>query len=352
MIDTLDGGIVLITNEGLGMWDERSAWRLRDEVRIGARDGAGPAVFGDIRSIALDPLGRVYVVDYLADVVRLFDADGSYIRTIGKRGHGPGELRGPSGIRIDPAGRLWIQDLGNQRYSVFDSTGVLLREYPVRGGLNFVEWTEGVFTPAGDLYDRVPVWFGRRGRTGFARYDTLRGEFVDTVPPFPPETQFPFGRSVPTPRGWWMAVRSEYRLWEVAWSGDTLRIVERVREASPLTDDQRDSARQAAREMRRLSRGEVDLDVPDLQPIFDQMLVDDRDYLWVMLTSEPDSEGGTQLDVFDRDGIYLGAVEAPYRAEYYRPRPVVRGDRIAFVTKDELDVQYVVVMRIGGRDSL
>jgi len=291
-VDTLESGIVVVTNAGSGIWGGRSAWRLTEEVRIGARDGAGRTVFGDIRSLALDRLGRVYVVDYHADEIRLFDTDGSYVRAIGRRGRGPGELHGPSGIRIDPAGRLWVQDLGNQRYSVFDTTGLLVQEHPLRGGLMAVEWTDGVFTRAGDLYDRVPVWFGRRGRTGFGRYDTLRGEFVDTVPqpPFPPGTQFPFGRSTATPRGWWMGVRSAYRFWEVAWAGDTIRIVERPSEPSSLTEQQRDSVLQAVREMKRLSRGEVDLDVPELQPIFDWMLVDDRDYLWVMLTPGPEAE--------------------------------------------------------------
>ncbi len=349
--DTLESGVVLVRNEGEGVWDDRSAWRLTDEVRIGARDGLGPMVFGEIRGLALDRWGRVYVLDGHADEVRVFDADGSYVRTIGRRGQGPGELLGPTGIRIDPSGRLWALDPGNQRYSVFDPTGLLVAEYPFRGNVGYVEWDDGVFTPTGDLYDRVPVWFGRRGRKGFARYDTLRGEFVDTVPhpPYPPGTVFPFGRSVPTPRGWWIATRAEYRLTEVAWSGDTIRIVERALEARPFTGEQRDSAARAAREMNRISRGQVDLDVPELRPIFDAMLVDDRDYLWVMLTPDPDADG-TVFDVFDRDGVHLGGVGARFRAET-SPRPVGRGDRIAFVSEDELDVEYVVVLRIEGRNG-
>ncbi len=66
------------------------------------------------------------------------------------------------------------------------------------------------------------------------------------------------------------------------------------------------------------------------------------------MSPEPEVEE-TTFDVFDPEGRYLGEVVAPYQVEPHPP-PVIRGDRIAFVTKDELDVGYVVTMRIRGRN--
>lgn len=166
----------------------------------------------------------------------------------------------------------------------------------------FAEWTSGVFTPAGDFYDMMPVRSGRHRIGGYARYDTLRGEFVDTARPtsaaFSDDAPgFPWRRTTATPRGWWHGMRLEYRLWERTWEGKTLRIVERARTAHPLTAEQRDSARLAVRELRRLARGtDVDVEVPEEQPIFDRLIVDDRDHLWVQLTHGPD-DTTTTFDV-------------------------------------------------------
>jgi sugar lactone lactonase YvrE len=351
-MDTLESGVILVSNPATGVWDERSAWRLTDEVRIGTRDGEGPEVFGDVRSIALDDVGRVYVLDAHVQEVRVFDRAGIHVRTIGGHGGGPGEIGFATGIIVDPAGRLWIPDYGNQRYSLFDTSGVLVKEMPFRGGVRFTEWTTGVFSPSGDFYDRIPVGIGPSS-AGYARYDTLRGAFVDTARStgevLPDGTPgFPWRRVTVTPRGSWVGVTLEYRLWEITRDGFPLRIVERDYEANPLTPEQRDSARLAVRELKRHARGDVDLEVPDEQPIFDRMIVDDRDHLWVQLSPKPDATT-TTFDVFDPEGVYLGAVETPYRVAWPYATPVVRGGRIAFVTKDELDVPYVVVLGIEER---
>jgi hypothetical protein len=51
------------------------------------------------------------------------------------------------------------------------------------------------------------------------------------------------------------------------------------------------------------------------------------------------------FDVFDPDGRYLGHVRVP---ESFRidPEPVVRGDHVWAVTRDELDVATVVRFRL------
>jgi hypothetical protein len=51
------------------------------------------------------------------------------------------------------------------------------------------------------------------------------------------------------------------------------------------------------------------------------------------------------FDVFERDGRYLGRVHAPDLLSIY-PEPVVRGDYVWAITRDELDVSYVVRYRI------
>jgi hypothetical protein len=51
------------------------------------------------------------------------------------------------------------------------------------------------------------------------------------------------------------------------------------------------------------------------------------------------------FDVFAPDGRYLGPVEAPPSLRT-TPEPIVRGDHLWVVTRDELDVASVVRFRI------
>jgi sugar lactone lactonase YvrE len=343
-VDTLENGAVLVSNAAMGVWGGRPAWRLTDEVKIGARDGEAPEVFGHIAHIELDEFGRVYVLDFHAQEIRVFEADGSYVRALGGRGAGPGEFRYARGMKFDPAGRLWVVNQNNLRYSLFDTSGVLVEELPRRTGTYFVDSWNAAFTPAGDLYD----WD--------MRYDPSHGELVSTHSPgLPAGTPLGWGYHMLTPHGWWVGVASEYRLWHIDFAGDTVRIVERDHEPKPLAEAQRDSADQELRRLRQRARNRIDMDVPQYERVFNRMVVDDRGYLWVLLSSEDDAQG-TTFDVFDPEGRYVGGVPAPYRVEpqppwgpYTGPPPVIRGNQIAFVTKDALDVDYVVLMRVQGR---
>ena len=52
------------------------------------------------------------------------------------------------------------------------------------------------------------------------------------------------------------------------------------------------------------------------------------------------------FDVFSPDGKYLGRVQTP-RSFRTRPEPLVRGDHVWAVTRDDLDVARVVRFRIA-----
>jgi hypothetical protein len=69
------------------------------QAQIGSDDGGLEEVFGRVSDLAADPDGNVYVLDALADRVRVFSSSGRYQTTFGRSGRGAGELSRP--IRID-----------------------------------------------------------------------------------------------------------------------------------------------------------------------------------------------------------------------------------------------------------
>ena len=348
-MDTLPSGIVHVSNPEHGLWGDRSPWQLVEVAKIGTRLDSGPEVFGNVWDIDVDESGRVYVFDWQAWDVRLFERDGRYVRTIGRRGGGPGEFRRVNGIAVDSANRLWVNNQGNLRYSVFDSSGLLVSE-PRKGGssVEFVTW-RSIFGTDGDLYEeigyRTPSGLG----FGLARFDPITQQHIDTLPQcrFPEDTKFPTGISALVADGWWCGVSLTYRLSQLNFTGDTVRIVERAHEADLFSAAERDSAKRQERDLnRRVRQGEIDLETI-LRPIFQTVLVDDLDHLWVMLAPQPEDQN-TRFDIFDPIGRYLGKAAAAHVIER-TPAPVFRDGRIYYVTKDELDVQYVVVAEIRGR---
>ena len=348
-IDTLPSGTIHVSNPELGLWGNRPVWQLEEVAKIGTRLDSGPELFGHITDIDADAAGRVYVFDWQAQEVRVFEVDGSYVRTIGRPGHGPGEFVA-NGIEIDPVNRLWVFNQGNMRYSVYDSSGLLLME-PRRlvGNVRFAMWTS-VFSPAGDLYEmalsRTPE--GHFG--GLARYDTLTQRLVDTMPApeYPDDTKFGTTARTLTAGGWWQGIKLEYRLSHISYVGDTLRIIERTIGAERLSASERDSAEQYEREMRRrIVRGEFNVET-ERRPIFELLVLDDTDHLWVILSNER-GEDSTRFDVFDPVGRYLGEVQIAGRVDDM-VLPIIRTGRLYCVVKDELDVPYVVIAEISKRD--
>ncbi|HEX9692939.1 MAG TPA: 6-bladed beta-propeller [Gemmatimonadales bacterium] len=341
-VDTLPSGTVHVINAGEGRWSSGSRWSLMEAVKIGERNEAGPALFGDISDIDVDPLGRLYVLDRMAQEIRVFEADGQHIRTIGRLGSGPGEFLGVTGIAMDPQGRLWTLNQVNLRFSVFDSSGALFAEYPwnFRGAAS-AQWMS-TFDAAGHLLHVVYYWSPTGVHTGLVSYDPMTQQDLDTLPTAGlPEGAPPLTLRVwLAPQAWWIGAQHEYRVWNVTHRGDTLKVVERRRGAERLSPAERDSARREEQALqRRVVSGSLDMDT-ERRPIFEALAVDPDGYLWVILAPEP-GERDTRLDVFDPDGVYLGELVAPHTIN---PRvPVVfHGQRLYYVIRDEMDVAAVV----------
>jgi len=351
-IDTLPSGIIHVSNPETGLWGDRDLWQLVEIARIGTRFDSGPEVFGEISDIDVDRAGRVYVFDRQAANVRVFERDGRYVRTIGRPGGGPGEFRAVNGIAIDSASRLWVHNQGNLRYSVFDTSGALVMEPRATAtNIRFVDWTSA-FSAAGDLMEQGGYITEQGPVIGLRRYDLTTESMVDVNVSLwgPPSRGGTVSSTTSTlaPNGWWRGDKYQYRLIHTGFEGDTVRIIDAARVAGMLSPAERDSAKKQERDLNRRSRqGEINLETT-LRQIFQKVLLDDSNHLWVMLEPEPD-EPTTSFDVFDPIGRYLGEVTAPDRVESRAP-PVFRDNTIYYVAKDELDVQYVVVAQIVRSD--
>ena len=105
---------------------------LEEELSIGEAEGREEYMFSNIPSIgslAVDDSGRIYIVDYQAAHVKVYDAAGVYLKTIGKQGQGPEEFSRPSRVAITNEGLLAVEDMGNRAIKMFTLDGTYVKSF-------------------------------------------------------------------------------------------------------------------------------------------------------------------------------------------------------------------------------
>ena len=372
-VDTLADGSVLVSNPVHGLWDANpgARWRLVESLRIGSAVEGGPDAFGNVGFVTVDGLDRMWIVDWRADHVRVFDGEGRFVRTVGRRGEGPGEFMGIGFVVHGPNGEMWVEDDGLDRYQIFDTAGTRTggQRYVTRGG---GYWTNGVFLGRDWMEDSDRDIFRvyRRDAAGRLEPDGRTFELPED-PPDPPLIDYTQGggtRSYPapfTPQGRWV-VGSDIDLW---WSdgqdrgsryeilhidlesGGTLRRIVRRYEPAPISDDVRVAAVQADLESVRHDHNlpgaqppppeAMDL-VPRVYPPLESLHLSRDGTLWVRRWL---GDGIIGFDVFDGEGRYLGQPEIPGGLADMSVR-LITADRMYVIDSDELGVDYVVRLEI------
>lgn len=90
-------------------------WQLEDD---GSGLRRGPT------DVAVDPLGRVYVVAAERSGVLMYDRAGNFLGQWGGAGSEPGKFSHPIGLCVGAEGTLYVADSGNQRIQVYSALPV------------------------------------------------------------------------------------------------------------------------------------------------------------------------------------------------------------------------------------
>jgi len=358
-VDTLASGQVAVHNPRGSLWSAGEDWRITEQIRVGTLDGTGPDMFGAITEFEVDQYGRFWVFEGQAQEIRVFDANGIHVRTVGRQGEGPGEFNRVIGMDWGPDGHLWLADPSNNRLSVVDTSGVFVASHPTIGGIMVMPWPGG-FDDAGFFYTYgIDPTVEDDFALMMVRYDADLQPIDSVAPPeFPGERQYfelrnedswmmtgvPYTPSLEwhlTREGtYWAGLTGVYHIFQLSWQGDTLRSIRRDYEPLPVTAADLDQAREGL-EWFTDAGGKPDWSrIPSRKPAFEEFMFDDEGNLWVQMVAKGDLEGRL-FDVFDPQGRYLGEVILPFPVDFY-PAPIIRNGYLYAVTEDELEVPFVV----------
>jgi len=334
VIDTLPGGIVRVTNPGPTAWSDTSGWQLVLEREIIPEEGSEGEV-GSPSALVASEGGAIYWLMTEPSVIKVYAADGTWLRNIGREGDGPGEFRdGMFGIAGD---KLFIQDPNTSRLTVFDTSGTFLQSAPSQ----CCYWTNNfpIFAD-GTVGIHGPAPTGEDGQGGALYVTRLDGTVIDTVV---------LRRAATSPSGSWTVTMTNgssrssmmmgvplqpsdparyrndrtvvrgntaaYTLAITRLEGDTTRVFTAPATQVAITTAQRDSIyedvvgnmneqwRDALREVAKPS------DIPTAWPLWTDLVTDPTGHVWVSRTNP--AGGKSLLDVFTPEGVLLGTVAAP-----------------------------------------
>ncbi|MBX3133060.1 MAG: 6-bladed beta-propeller [Gemmatimonadaceae bacterium] len=367
---------------------------LVTELAVGETDGEEEYTFGRVGAVLEGPGGGLVVYDAhnTSGLIRIYDGEGKYLRTVGAKGSGPGEYQQLNGLVRLPNGQLVIWDGNNTRLTRYAADGSFLNSWTLSMGGWFT--SNGLHTDAsGFVYrwtiiDRGDEANGIPSTSGLIRSDSV-GTVLDTlvyprwspgVPPFL-QAASPDGRMMTRTSPPFMpgtAVRVGHRGGLVSGPGNPYVIYllppngkpTRVeREHTPVPVQAIESSERRA-QIERMMKGVnpswswTGPGIPSTKPAYTGLEVAEDGRIWVRLSTAgepiPEAElppvpsGVTPppvrlttrdpvvYDVFSPEGRLLGRVKFPPRTSFNR----ARGNWVWGLQRDEDDVERAVRMRV------
>jgi hypothetical protein len=132
-------GVAIVENAGKPVY-ENSILRLHEEISIGKAEGAEEYLFSSINGYDVDQEDNVYIIDGSAAQIRVFDRQGRFLRTIGKKGQGPGEFQYPLFIQISNQEEIFIFDVFVNKLQRFSKAGLFINAVLSRvPGINLIK---------------------------------------------------------------------------------------------------------------------------------------------------------------------------------------------------------------------
>jgi 6-bladed beta-propeller len=307
---------------------------LREDLSIGGPEAQGEAALDQIRQVLADDAGMLYVLDQRASHVKVFDASGKYLRTIGRKGQGPGELEYPMTLSLNErTGELAVHQ--QSRAIVFFKTdGTYIRQLSLKGMLA----GRARLDSRGQIYVLEIIMDNEN-----SRYATKKlapdGSLLATIS----ETPTPAGKGNTTkafiPVAFYGIDREDRFIYgfpetyEIQIFGPTeTKVLRKItREYDPVAVTEEDKAEQRKDVPPGYNR---EFDFPKNRPAYSRFFLSDLGHIFVQTYEKADG-GRLFHDVFDAEGRFIGRLPL-------KPSGVgIQKGKYYAVEEDEEGYQYV-----------
>lgn len=328
-IKELDG-VMVVKNPEEPLYGENTV-TLIEEVSIGEGAGAEEYMFASVGGIFVDDEGKIIVSDSKDTVIKIFDVNGRFKRTIGRKGQGPGEFSRIDSFQITSKGELLVVDNVNRRLSYFSLTGDLINSLSIKE-LPAASNNWEVDTRGNIIMDTVQFTAANQLVVETKIYDSQH-EFVKVL-----RASKPYDLSIPFhPFHYWRATASDHIVYayndtyELQVFGPAWKLVRRIQKDFDPVKIREDEIEE---ELKR-KRLPPDTEVPSHYPAFHIFVADDEGRIFVRTWERSEDGNSFYYDVFDSDGRYV--TKFPFHAT---PR-IIKKEKLYTVEEDEEGYQMV-----------
>lgn len=331
--------------------------------RIGGLDDE-ENLLGVINKVFSDDAGQIYLLDIQLTEVQVYDSDGEYVRSLGKRGDGPGELRFVTDALLLPDGNVGLVQPFPGKIVKVDREGLPAGELrpggddPTEGGFFAIRSANSVGSEL--VISGLKISRGENSRTAlnFIGQIGLDGSEGAHYAEMTSVREFGNSRIVekdeffPHVNGWALAAdgrvivapeRNEYRFEVYDADGTSLMTITRQYESVRRTSAELERAKGLMMPWRRRNRGNIDFVMEATEPDIMQFHVAEDGRLWVLPSSgvrnQPAGVHST-WDVFNVEGKFERQVAFTCDADGLQDALFFPGGDLVVVIKEHKEAMW------------
>jgi hypothetical protein len=337
-VEIIDG-VEYIHNTGTPLYPDKSVTFV-EELSVG---GEEYDMLSRPMRFIVDREGGIYISDSQDQTIKIFDQNGEYVRSIGRKGEGPGEFSYLGSQTFLPDGKLLAMDSMSMRLNLFDPEGNYLTSYHWAhrpGRLLYATALDCVMSVYTFQDSKDPL----SGRKLFVKKFDFEGDEINSFGEFKPEEgkvhtesrsggggvalliSLPYAphsifASDPERQYLYHCVNNEYMIEVFDKDGKVIRRFDRPYEPLSFTSEDAEKFRSRYKDsnMEGLKKMVQGMSMPAIKTITPQMRVDDVGNLWVETYEQRDGDEKdfTAYDIYNPDGYYEAKVWIDLKPEYF-----------------------------------
>ncbi len=308
-IGTKDG-VTIVKNPRHPMHSE-SVLDLREDLVIKGSEEAEEQMFQNINTLDVDEEGNMYILDELAGNIKVFDRNGNFTKSIGRKGQGPGEFGMPISHILTQQNQIIVNDMGQRKVQYFDMEGNYQKEFSIADKFLFfgpMVTSDGDLVVTYTIPQEKPLTILQKFNPEFQAVLTFASVEMDT----PPVINIFVARSLTSLR--WVVTYNDDIIWgdiknpayELRFhdtDGTLKKIITRDYDPIPITTEDRNRLMEET--FGDNPADQWDIRFPDSYPPFSGFSFDDLGHLFVKRYEKETDETGNLFDIFDSEGKYV-----------------------------------------------
>ncbi len=325
-----DMGIEVVKNPDEPMFDE-NVIHFEEDLFLGATGVREETQFSRISGIAVDREEKIYVLDYTEAQVKVFDKNGRYLQTIGKKGQGPGEMASPFSISITSKDEIMIQDLNNRKIIYLSLDGKFIKSLSTAELIIVGSQTDS----KGNIVAVVSNMYPEKQVIELKKFDKELHPLVSyrsfSSPRRSPAFN-PFGPDIS-----WTLTKNDYVVcgfpenYELEVYDPEGNLIRKIHKDSKPVKVSLDEIEEAKKRL----PGPMRLDIPKYHSAYRDLTADEEGRIYVRTWEKMEDSNGYYFDIFDSAGKFIIKIPLEFK-------PVVwKYEKVYTIEEDENGFQVV-----------